>query len=652
MTNEQIETLISSGTREGNGVWVNIGTKGAKMYIPDNVAPGESGLIYFNDSAPSYNSYGMQDAILKDGCNKIAIFLGCGDYNEEYLDLIDSVASYKGVGAHVNHSMGASAGATNGLHMQIASIKKNNEKNQTAVLLECAYNGKNDGYLNITEDDITTLKNSNSSLLFIEEWYRENDQNYNLESASYLKDVATSGVPVVVAHYKDLSKGHMDVVDEFTRNSNILDYLDGKSSLTGIDNFTFSYCDNNGSWQHNKSFTEITAILGKSAKETVKSLGISQEEIITPNADFSSLKNNFESLKKLMYDKFGNLYSNLVKSDENYAEYSAGQLLTTIANTTFLDGINNSNYQSTTSIPKEEDYVINKYFTITGSLLEKISEELQNIITISDAIKETDKKLENVVNDNNSIEEPTETPSLPSSPIPSITPSNSTDFKEPTPSSTTGTPSASTNDTETVSKKTTSSTDNISKSSTSNIGNTDKKTSHNQDYNQNTKEGIKNNSNSTVTSPKNNSPSKEPMNNTGNIAQEPTKPTDNVESTNNNQEYLQEEVKDNSNNLTPPSNNNSTSVSTTPKEETNNNSASSSSGYIPKDPNIKTPTNSSNNNQPENSPSSNVTSKTKKEDSSINPLGVVLGAVAMGGAGYAGKKIYDKAKQLREDEEE
>lgn len=566
MTNEQIEALVASGTREGNGVWVNIGNRGAKMYVPDNVAPGESGLIYFYDSDPSTNSYGMRDTITGNNYNKIAIFLGCGDYDEGYLDIIDSVASYKGVGSHVNQSMGASAGAANGLHMKIASIKKNNETNQTVVLLECAYNGKGDGYLNITSDDIATLKNSNSGLLFIEEWYRDYDQGYNLEAATYLEDVAKAGVPVVVAHYKDPNKFHMVVVDEFVKNSNILDYLDGKASLTNIDNFTFSYCDNTGSWHHNKSFTEATAILGKSALETAKSLGItSGEEVIIPNADFSSLSNSFGALKNLMYDQFGNLYSNLVKSDENYAEYSVGQLLTTIAGTTFLNGINNSNYQSTTNIPKEEDYIINKYFTITGSLLEKTSKELQNAIGISDTIQETDNKLENIVNDNNNIGTiPGTLPSTSSPTTPSVIPNYPSDISEP---------------------------------------------------------------------------------DTGNDTENPTTTPEPLPDT-------KEETRNNSNNTSAPSYDSPKEEEPIIPVEEPTNDSTPSTGYIPKDPDIKEPTDSSKNNQTVNIPSSNVTPTTKKEDSGISPLGVILGAGALGGAGYAGKKIYDKVKQDKEDEEE
>lgn len=376
MTNEEIATLIANGTREGNGTWITLNKSNATMYVPDIVSPNESSLIYFYDSGgTNENSQGMRNQIASNNYNKIAVFLGCGDYNEEYLDIINNVANYKGVNNTVTHSMGASAGAKNALHMKIASIKKNNEQNQTAVVLECAYNGAGDGYLNITSEDIEVLKNSNSSLLFIEEWYRD-DKSYDLEyRASYLSEVAKAGVPVIVAHNKSTKTFHMNVVYDFSMNSNILDYLDGKSTLTGIDNYTFSYCDENGTWQHNKTFTEVVTYSGKIARNLVASYTESSEvseDIVVPNADFSSLATNYSHLKSLTNAPDGTLFSSLIKSDENYTIYSVGEISTLIAATNFLNGINNNNYQSTTNIPKEEDYVIHKYFTVTGDLLEFI----------------------------------------------------------------------------------------------------------------------------------------------------------------------------------------------------------------------------------------------------------------------------------------
>lgn len=403
MTNEQIDNLIANGTREGNGTWINVGNNGGRMYIPDDIAPEETSLVYFYDSGPSANSNGMQNQITSNRYNKIALFLGCGDTesNEQYLELINSVARYKGVNNTVTHSMGASAGSVSGLHMKIDSIKKNNEHNQTVVVLECAYNGGygydgGNGNLNITAEDINVLKNSNSSLLFIEEIYRENGEKpQNLESnAPYLQDVAKAGVPVIVAHYAG-SNRHMEVVDEFTSNSNILDYLDGKANLTGAENFTFSYCDKTGTWHHNKSFTEAVTYSGKNASNFVASY-VGEETIegtIISNADFSSLNTNYSHLKNLAYAPNGTLFSSLIKSDENYTIYSAGEISTLISATGFLNGITNNAYQSTTNIPKEEDYAIHKYFTVTGDLLEFISQELTNILTTANIITETDNHL-------------------------------------------------------------------------------------------------------------------------------------------------------------------------------------------------------------------------------------------------------------------
>ncbi len=48
----------------------------------------------------------------------------------------------------------------------------------------------------------------------------------------------------------------------------------------------------------------------------------------------------------------------------------------------------------------------------------------------------------------------------------------------------------------------------------------------------------------------------------------------------------------------------------------------------------------------------NYTSTVSDKDNGVSPLGIALGAVALGGVGYAGKKTYDKIKKDKEDEEE
>ncbi len=393
MTNEQIEALIASGTREGNGVWIGLGN-GSKMYVPDNVAPGESGLIYFYDSDPGMYSGGMKDVVTGADCNKITLMLGCGSINNDpkYLDMIDSVASYKGVGVHVNHSMGASAGAANGFHLKVASIEKNNEMNQTVVLLEP---GRRDNVnLSISPSELATLKNSNSSMLFISEQFSDIDKTNNFENYQYVTDATAAGIPVIIAHHKDSKKKHMMVVDEFVRNSNVLDYLDGKAPLSGIDNFTFSYYDN-GKWYHDKSFTEAVTLSGQSATEFAQNLGSDASNGL-PNADFSSL-NEFLATTATLANFKENVDKSSVTSSQDYVEYSVGEILNIIKRMDYIAKIANNSYQSTTSIPIEEDYVIHKYFNIVSENILKINKELQNCVDTAQSIDVLDKQLSNDV---------------------------------------------------------------------------------------------------------------------------------------------------------------------------------------------------------------------------------------------------------------
>lgn len=612
MTNEQIASLIANGTREGNGTMINIGTKGGKMYIPDNINPRESSLVYFYDSGPSINSYGMKNQITSNRYNKITIFLGCGDneHNEQYLELINSVARYKGVNNTVTHSMGASAGSANGLHMKIDAIKKNNESNQTVVVLECAYNGGygydgGNGNLNITAEDINVLKNSNSSLLFIEEIYRENGEKpQNLESnAPYLQDVAKAGVPVIVAHYAG-GNLHMEVVDEFTVNSNILDYLDGKANLTGIGNFTFSYCDKTGTWHHNKSFTEAVTYSGKTASNFVASYVDDEtvEETTISNADFSSLNTNYSHLKNLAYAPNGTLFSSLIKSDENYTIYSVGEISTLISATRFLNGITNNTYQSTTNIPREEDYVIHKYFTVTGDLLEFISQELTNILTTASIITETDNRLTEEANNPGNISNVNATWNN------YYSGSSGTNYSQLS------------NNIPNV-EVTSSQTSNSNNSSTENNSN-----------NSSTENDSNNSSTQTIQSETSQSTSYT------NTANQPSQTNQTNISTPSDAEIPSKDTT--SNNDPAPKSDISSSETSTPNTETtpptiNENTSSSSK-----------------NNSFSTIDTNNTTAQSSNKKHGFNPLKAIFGATALGGAGYGGKKIYDKAKKIKEDEEE
>lgn len=618
MTNEQIASLIANGTREGNGTMINVGTEGGKMYIPDNINPRESSLVYFYDSEPSINSYGMKNQITSNRYNKITIFLGSGDnkHNEQYLELINSVARYKGVNNTVTHSMGASAGSANGLHMKIDAIKKNNERNQTVVVLECAYNGGygydgSNGNLNITAEDINVLKNSNSSLLFIEEIYRENGEKpQNLESnAPYLQDVAKAGVPVIVAHYAG-GNLHMKVVDEFTINSNILDYLDGKADLTGIGNFTFSYCDKTGTWHHNKSFTEAVTYSGKTASNFVASYVDDEtvEGTVISNADFSSLNTNYSHLKNLAYAPNGTLFSSLIKSDENYTIYSVGEISTLISATGFLNGITNNAYQSTTNIPREEDYAIHKYFTVTGDLLEFISQELTNILTTANIITETDNRLTEEANNPDNISNVNATNSnyySGSGSTNSSQLSNNISNAEVTPTQT--------NNSNIPSGGTTSNTS-VSNNQTSN-------------------DLVSNDSPTQM--PSTQSPQSTPTTETTNQSSQTSQP---IASNPTDVETSFENIP--SNNDPAPKSDISPSETSTPNTETtppttneNTSSSSETTSFSAIDTN-------------------NTTAQSSKIKHGFNPLKAIFGAAALGGAGYGGKKIYDKAKKIKEDEEE
>lgn len=511
-----------------------------KLYIPNNVDSSTKMHVYLPGQDGNSLST-VKDNLLKNGCDSIVVFPISGNYidgsvqstySPKNMEILDNVAKIYGGD---NQNVTVSGVSTGGLQSLFTACEGSTGK-YSSKITGCAYLDSTQTQ-RIEDQQLQSMANSNITL------YINSDCDAAIGKQAAIRYAKMGGTVIFTDYGAEQTKGHNYKCNEPYGN-NLIDFLNGTRDLTNKnDNGTefqrryFTY-DKNGN-EIEISYEEVKKLIGNNSN-------------IASN-DFSKLTPSFESLKKNTQDLIDRLKNSYLSSDNEFLINNISTLLQIINNTTFLKGISNNDYQSTVSTLPAEDELIAKYFSITTSLLEKITKEEKNFLIAGNIIEDTNENLQQTANQalntggsypggGNIIATPDET--INQEPLEEEPVEEEKEKEEEQQD----TPNTNTSSQETW-----------------------------------------NNSQNNLT----NETSQDTPNEEDNIVNEPT------------EGYIPISKEDNAKDKS------------TAQNETTNNS----------------------NNQLKN------TTTTTKNSNGMNPLGIILGAGALGGVGYAGKKIYDKQKE-------
>lgn len=582
------------------------------VYIPNDVSASTKMHVYL----PGENGdskWNVRDSLLSDGCDSIVVFpmhgnYNTGNYSSRFLRVLDNVAEvYGGDNQHVSVS-GVSTGGRQSIYAAVSSTSGEYKSKITS----CAYMDSTQTST-ISDSELKKMVDSGITL------YMASDDEAVVGSEAAIRYAKLGGTVVVTDYGEGMTYGHNEKCDEPFRN-NVIDWLNGNGDYGDKDKRRFFTYDSSGN-KIEISYEEATKLIGSEYIATVGDTDIAN------NYDFGLLNAGLTDIKNRTQNISSMLNNSQLIYDNNFLYTNVNDIVNCVNGTLFLGGINNNGYNSTVGSLPQEDSLIGNYFSISTELLDSVIFEMENCLAAGEVVddlnnnlqEETDK-IDNVTNVDTS-ENTGGVGNTGGAVSGGVTSGNTTEV--PSGGSTSGIASSTTGGTT---------------GSTNTGGNS---------Y-------VSKEENSSTPSGSGSSATVGTDNTTVGENEEISSPTDNtVNSTVTPDTSLDEDKQMDSGNSTVITPNDETVKDTTTSNDVivdkSNTDSSLDSDNVTNQPDSSATTPTPSTPDEVNKVTSNDNSK-----SGVNPVGIAIGAAALGGAAYAGKKIHDKridADSFDEDDE-
>ena len=381
--NAKIETVSSNGQVVGYFAK----STGISMYVPTSVAnnsnvnmvsylPGSGGAG--NDAAK------LREQIANNPPNYIiSISSECYDkYN--CIESGYNVASAANGKVTNNVTVCFSASGFMGLQRTEEFLEKHPEVKSTVVSSE-PYN-----QTKFKVQNATALKKSQTPIVFAAP-----DSGFHINMMDYIKNFKENGLNTYLLETDYTSGAHI-ATNRDVLTSGMLEYVLGlKDSFdtTRAGGYDFIKYDTATGKFVNADYKEIA---GQEVIKIPNLSDINASDSFTIETKTSPVNEKYASLKSI--DSIGDASLVEFSSDYGLVRDHMNNIRSLIKSSSFLGGVSNFGFRSSSGIPGCITKYINAYYDIVGSLLNSISMETESVVSYAEAIVKMDKELAEDIN--------------------------------------------------------------------------------------------------------------------------------------------------------------------------------------------------------------------------------------------------------------
>lgn len=381
---------IKSATRYGNGTYYTC--NGYYVYIPDDVTSSTSAFIYYPGSGGAFpNDASRVKQHIESGQANEIVIISNDAYSPRdsggsaFIQMVHNIASANNTEINRIDNMCFSASGPSGFNTIVNTASQDPETHHTAVFADVV------GF-SPSEAQIQTLKNSDTTLLFVEP--RGTVEHFE-------KTLAQNGVDVYLAWAAD---GSHIACNRDILQGGLIDFLSGETdSLSNVGSYKFvKYDANSGKWVE-VSFDEV------------------QEKF--------SVESNTDPFR--YYEKLSKISD--LECNNSFIKDHMNEIRGMIRNSDFLSSTSFEGYSSTTQVPNDEGEIALSFFSECSILLNKLEKATASIVQIGNSIQDlNDTSQQEAQALNNSVNYYSSSPTYSTTPTSSY-PSNPTSTTPATP---------------------------------------------------------------------------------------------------------------------------------------------------------------------------------------------------------------------------